>query len=134
MPKSSPDIQMPPKLSSEGTLSPTQIRLTIRGLGNVPSFKNTKSIYRNHKTGRPFIATKKEYKETMQQIIRSIESQLCSAFQTSTAAMPTAPSLAFWIASSLPLDDSRQWIPAISALAVKVEPGDEGCDILIERL
>lgn len=32
----------------------------------------------------------------------------------------------------LPLDDSRQWIPASSFDFVEVPPGEEGCDVLIE--
>jgi hypothetical protein len=120
---------------SKSNLPETQpLQLVIRGLGHVPSFKNQKSIMRNHATGKPFIGTKPERKEWMQKAIQSIESQLRSAFLTMPTGTLTALSLPSWIASSLPLDDSRQWIPEMEIKVELVEPGKEGAVIQIERL
>lgn len=110
------------------------IRLEIKGLNHVPSFKNTKSIYRNKQTGKPFIATKKERKIWMQNAIRVIESQLLCAFATHGIETSTAPHLRSWIASSLPLDDSIQWVSELNVKGCNVEPGQEGAQIIIEQL
>jgi hypothetical protein len=111
------------------------IRLTIRNLGHVPAFKNSKIIRRPWgKNGKPIIATKDEYKKWMEQVILSIASQLSSAYRINGGETATALSLPSWIASSLPLDDSRQWIPCMAVNALDVPPGEEGADILITRM
>ena len=70
----------------------------------------------------------------MDQYIHAIESQLLSAFRTTDGEMQMGHSLASWIASCVPLDDSIQWVPEISVKAVSVAKGEEGADILIEKL
>lgn len=70
----------------------------------------------------------------MLQAIQSFESQLLFARQIlELETIPGQPKLSS-IASLLPLDDSRQWLPEIVILDKQVEPGQEGADILIERL
>lgn len=46
----------------------------------------------------------------------------------------TGPSALSLIASLLPLDDSRKWIPKHSADTQLVSKGEEGADILIEAI
>jgi hypothetical protein len=104
------------------------IKLSVRGLGHVPSFKNSKQW-----TGRKLI-TKPERQKWMAQCIRSFESQLRSTFLTGEKGMQTGLNRQSWIALSLPLDDSVSWIPEISVRVVRVPAGDEGADILIERV
>jgi len=102
------------------------IRLNVKGLGHVPSFKNSK-IW----TGKKLI-TKPERQEWMRRCTQSFESQLRSLSQTSEAGMETAHLAPYSIASSLPLDDSVHWIPELRVVVVFVEPGEEGAEIVIE--
>lgn len=104
------------------------IRLSIRGQGHCPSFKNSKVLAR----GRMF--TKPEYQEWMEKAILAMAYQLRSIAQTSATGTLTEPQLRSWIASSLPLDDSRHWIPKLTVEAVDCEKGMEGADIVIEIL
>ena len=113
------------------------VRLEIRSLGNIPSFKNSKMIIpfttkAGKRSGRP--VTKSEYAAQMKLITELLESQLRSVAQTTGGETPTGhypPSL---IASFTPLDDSRQWIPDMRITAEECAPGDEGATITIERL
>lgn len=116
-------------MSSNSTL-----QIEIKGIGHCPSFKNTKSIFRNHKTGKPFIATQPKKKQWMEQAIQLIASQLCSAYRTTSNGTQTAPSLPSWIAASAPLDDSWQWVPEHHVTTVKCAKGEEGATITITRL
>lgn len=118
--------------SAEGIPTST-VRLEIKGLGHVPSFKNNKSIFRNQK-GKPFIATKPIRKKWMEQATHLIELQLLSASQTAMPEILTAQSLRSWIASVMPLDDSWQWVNELHIKTVKVPKGEEGAYIVIERL
>ena len=113
----------PPSSKSPGTLL-----LQIRGVGPITSFKNSKMLSR----GRLITSPVKQ--KQMDQYIHAIESQLLSAFRTTDGEMQMGHSLASWIASCVPLDDSIQWVPEISVKAVSVAKGEEGADILIEKL
>ncbi len=123
-----------PPSSGEIHPSPQEIHILIKGLGHVPSFKNTKSIFRRKGSGVPFIMTNPARKEWMDKAIQLIESQLRSKCQTIAGATATEHSLHSWIASSMPLDDSRQWIPEIHVTVEEVPKGEEGAEIKIERL
>jgi hypothetical protein len=104
------------------------IKLSVKGLGHVPSFKNSKMW-----TGRKLI-TKPERQVWMDRCTRSFESQLRSAYQTSYTGTQTVPSLHSWIASSIPRDDSVHWIPELRVSVAFVEPGEEGAEIVIEPI
>lgn len=107
------------------------VTLEIKGLGEIPSFKNSKVLAR----GRMF--TKPAYQKTMERITRSFEFQLKSALQTTGTGTPMEPYQPCSIVSLgqlVPLDDSRQWIPEIHVKAVKVSKGQEGAVIMIERI
>jgi len=102
------------------------IRLSIRGLDHVVSFKNSKMIAR----GRLITDPKKQ--KWMERCTLSFEHQLRSEFQTRGIEITTGPSALSLIALLLPLDDSRKWIPKHSADTQLVSKGEEGADILIE--
>jgi hypothetical protein len=115
-------------------LSVKSVKLEIRGLGHIPTFKNSKSLAVDPE-GKPLTFTKKEYRATMDAITQSIVSQLFSACQTSGIETPTVESLRSWIVSSMPLDDSWKWIPKSGGWdCIVVEKGEEGADIIIEQL
>jgi hypothetical protein len=102
----------------------------VRGLGHVPSFKNSKLLLAKQRR----LITKPEYQKWMDTVIRSFESQLRSALATSGTVTTTARIPLSLIASSLPLDDSRRWIPQHSVGTLLVPKGEEGADIVIERI
>ena len=104
------------------------IRLSIRGLGSAPSFKNSKMIAR----GRLITDPKKQ--KWMERCTLSFEHQLRSEFRTRGIEITTGPSALSLIALLLPLDDSRKWIPEHSVNTQQVSKGEEGADILIEAL
>lgn len=104
------------------------IRLSIRGLLHCPSYKNSKMLAR----GRLITDPKKQ--KWMDRCVLSFEFQLRSEFQTRGIEITTGPSALSLIASLLPLDDSRKWIPEHSASTLPVCKGEEGADILIERI
>ena len=108
--------------------SSPRLLLKIRGVGHITSFKNSKMLSR----GRLITSPIKQ--KQMEQYIRLIESQLRSAYQTTAAGTQTGHSLASWIRSSVPLDDSIQWVPEIHIHTQRVTKGEEGADILIEQL
>lgn len=109
------------------------MRLEISGVGNVVAFKNTKSIFRT-KDGRRFIATNPKYKKWMEKVTQSIASQLYSYFRTNEGGISTGVRLPSWIALTIPLDDSWQWIPELNVRAIMAEKGNEGAVITIERI
>jgi hypothetical protein len=105
-----------------------RIKLVIQGLGEIPSFKNSKLLTR----GRIITDPKKQQK--MEALTRVIASLLASAAPIPDGGTLTEQHLQSWIASSLPLDDSRQWIPELLISSRDVDRGNEGVDILIEKL
>lgn len=124
----------------------TAIRLEIRGVDNITSFKNSKEIIQlpmkgatkcgqcGRRPGRPMLITKPERKRQMESITASIVSQLFSALVTRGLVTSMAPIPLSKIASLLPLDDSRQWITEVCVSSLLVAKGDEGADIIIERI
>lgn len=108
--------------------SSSPIRLTIRGLAHVPSFKNLKRV-----SGQGLF-TKPRAAEWMRQCTDSFALQLLCAFRTRENATPMGRSRPSWIASVVPLDDSVQWIVEETIRVVKVAKGEEGADILIEPM
>lgn len=107
------------------------MKLVVQGLGEVPSFKNRKVIGRDRK-GRPMLFTKDEVKERMELLTKAIEYQLRSSLlidETGTV-MECIPQSR--IVSSLPLDDSLNWIGSHSVSWRRVRNGEEGFEIVIE--
>jgi hypothetical protein len=110
------------------------IRLQVRGLGHVISFKNKKRAILDRHTGKMRTMTEAKAQEWMKRCVQAFESQLICAYQTTEGAMPMARSRRSWIAWSVPQDDSVTWIPEEMIRVVRVAKGEEGADILIERL
>jgi hypothetical protein len=119
-PNSKPDSPLVPVL-------PGSIQIRVYTL-NIPSFKNSKML-----TQRRLI-TKPENQRKMLAIIQSIKSQLLCFFQTHVGETLMVQPLRSWIVSSLPLDDSRQWVPELCVKGVDCDKGEEGCEIVIEPL
>jgi hypothetical protein len=105
-----------------------KIVLEVKHQGHVPSFKNCKRVVRNHLITRP------DVKKWMERCIQSFESQLFCDTVINADETLMAPSLPSWIASSLPLDDSRQWMPEQHIYCEEVKKGEEGATIIIEQL
>ena len=108
--------------------------LKVYGLGHVPSFKNTKSIFRNKKTGRMFIATDPKKKEWMERAIKLFVSQLLGLFPIGEGETVGECQKQSQIASSLPLDDSLDWMIPGEQNVVRVPKGEEGAIITITPL
>jgi len=104
------------------------VTLVIQGIGEVPSFKNSKMIAR----GRLITDPKKQ--QWMERCTKAIEYQLrCWLLTIGTeTAMECIPQSK--IASLLPLDDSLKWIGLHSVSWRKVKKGDEGFEIVIQQL
>lgn len=136
MSNTSPLADLFPMATERGASLPLKIQ--VRGLGPIVSFKNSKVLIAKGPGGRPLprplLITKGEYKKQMQAITDAIESQSLCEFQTRFGETVTAPSLRSLIASSLPEDDSLNHIPEMHIYTERVEAGQEGVDITIERL
>lgn len=109
-----------------------KIELAVKNHGHVPSFKNKKRIARIK--NKPALITRPDIRKWMDDVIHDFVSQLFCASQigggeTSTVALP--PSL---IVSSLPLDDSREWISELLITDADVNPGEEGAHIIITEI
>lgn len=108
------------------------ILLKIQGVGEIPSFKNSKMIARIK--GRPALITDPRKRRIMEKIIHSIELQLRSLFRIDEIVMETGLIPPCKIASFTPLDDSLKWIPEHSVRLQRVSKGQEGAIIEIQRL
>lgn len=106
---------------------PPPIILKIRGCGNIAAFKNAKRV-----SGEKLI-TDRGMKARMQAIQRAIESELRSVFPTIDGATSMGARQLF-LTLSLPHDDCWTCIPELIVTGELVEPGEEGCDITIEKL
>jgi len=113
---------------------PLKLTVSLYGHGNIRSFKNTKQIVPARNGRPPFLVTQPEIKKQMEGIILDLLSQFISASQTNADGTSTGCSRRSLIASYLPGDDSRQWIPRQLVECTEVAPGLEGVDITIERL
>jgi hypothetical protein len=115
-------------------MKPISIRVAVRNQGHVPSFKNKKRVARNRSTGKSFLMTRKDIKQWMTRCIQSFVSQFTCLSVIGDEGTPTAPPPRCLIVSSLPLDDSVQWIPEIVIKTKQVHKGQEGAEIIIEPL
>lgn len=106
-----------------------KIELAVRQRGHVPSFKNKKRVTRHGG-----LITDPKTKRWMDQVIQDFESQLFCATRISGGATLTGPRPHFLIVSSLPLDDSRQWISELLICDADVAPGEEGAVVTIEQI
>lgn len=70
----------------------------------------------------------------MEKVIQSFVSQLTSIMETTSPEILMGQSPQSWIASLLPEDDSWEWIRNSVKSCRKVEPGEEGATIIIERI
>lgn len=103
------------------------ICVEIKGLGNIPSFKNKKMLAR----GR--LITNPKTQQWMQECIRALESQLSSACQTK--GLGTSPEcLKQFAIACVPLDDNWLELEIGKASCKFVESGEEGAAITIERI
>lgn len=104
------------------------MKLVVSGQGHVPSFKNSKMLAH----GR--LITLPERQKWMEQCRESFVSQLSSASQTSADGISTEPCPPSSIASSLPEDDSVNDICELVVRIERVEKGQEGATIEVDRL
>lgn len=111
-----------------------KIVLAVKNQGHVPSFKTQKRAGIHRVTGKPFVVSKKEIREWMEKCTQSFESQLFSASLTTGGETLTAPPPLSSIVSSLPLDDSRQWISELLVVDADVAKGEEGAEITITEI
>lgn len=103
------------------------LQLKIRGLGSVPSFKNSKMLTR----GRLITDPKKQQWMTRAQA--SLELQLLSAYPTGDSGTATAEKLRSWIRSATPENDSCRYLTRCCWSFITVPKDDEGADIEIAR-
>lgn len=99
--------------------------------GNIIPFKNRKRVYQDS-SGRLHTATESKVRDHMNVITRSFEFQLLAIFRDGVTV--TGCSLQSWIASSMPGDDSLDWIPLITVTGKRVKPGFEKTIVTIEKL
>jgi hypothetical protein len=102
--------------------------LVVRGMGHVPSKKNSKLW-----TGQKLI-TKPEYQAWIQIAIYAFECQLRSGTVTDADATLTERQRRSSIASSLPADDCWDWIPELHVRAERCAKGQEGATVTVERI
>lgn len=95
---------------------------------HIPSKKNKL----RSKNGGVYL--RKDTKEALEWITRSIGSSIVSAFRITEDEMATGCKLPSKIASSVPLDDSRAWIESWDGQFKVVPPGQEGVDIMLIRI
>jgi hypothetical protein len=112
---------------------PSKLRVSLYGLGHVPAFKNRKWAAIKP-DGSARVVKDLKVQKRMEAIIRDLLSLFISASQTNERGTSMACSRQSLIASYLPGDDSRHWIPRILVECTDVTPGYEGVDITIERL
>ena len=103
------------------------LQLVVAGMGHVPAFKNRKRIARGQ------LITDPKVQKWMANCVSSFVSQLHSSSLTTDDATSTGQPLQFSIAS-LPHDDNWKVLPEVHVRGVKVEKGEEGAQILIEKI
>jgi hypothetical protein len=109
-------------------------KIVLQVSGNVPSFKNKKRAILDRNTGKMRTMTEAKTQKRMEEIIQSFVFQLCCATQTTFVGISTEEQARFLIASLLPEDDSWQWIPELHISCAKVKRGEEGGEMIIEKL
>lgn len=110
------------------------LKLEIKGLGPVPSFKNSKQIVTNRRTGKPFIMSNPKKKKWMDAAIHSLECQLRILFPTIEGETHGAWQKRLLTALLLPLDDCWEQMLPGNQEVVLVPKGQEGCLITMERI
>lgn len=80
------------------------------------------------------LITDPKVKKGMEAIGRVLESELRCAFRTNGAATQTAVALPTWTSLFVPADDCWTIIPELVITSELVSEGEEGADIIIERL
>lgn len=80
------------------------------------------------------LVTEARTKKWMEKCIQDFVLQLTCATPTIDGATLMAPHPRSLIASSVPADDSRQWIPELIIRESNCEPGEEGATITIEEI
>jgi hypothetical protein len=105
------------------------IRIEIKNLGPIPSFKNRKRV-----AGKR-IVTDPEVQHWMELCTQSIMLQLNSEYlrQVKGKMRITKP-LPVWIAENMPLDDSISWIPNLTITTTVVPEGQEGATITYTKI
>lgn len=106
----------------------TPLLLSVKGLGHVVAFKNSKMLARGK------LITNPRKQKWMEAATLSIESQLRSWFRTNGIETGTGPTALCRIAYYMPLDDSLKWIPEHSVKSLQVLKGHEGAIISIEPI
>lgn len=109
------------------------IKLVVNGL-TIPAFKNKKRAIMDRNTGRMRTMTDAKTQRQMEEITHTIALLLASVIPMPDDAISMEQHLQSWIASSLPLDDSRQWIAELLISSQDVDKGNEGVDIIIQPL
>lgn len=104
------------------------ISLSVKGIGHVPSFKNSKMLTR----GKLITDPKKQ--KWMAKCTKDIESQLRCWFLITEIGTATECTLRYRTVSSLPLDDCLDWIGSHSVSWRKVNKGEEGAIVEIEAI
>lgn len=116
---------------------PTKPRLVlhVRGIGNVPSFKNTKKIIQLKINGklRPSLATDPKKARWMESCIQSFVCQLYSSSLIADVATSLACSRQSAIALCTPEDDSWLDLEIGFAKCQKVDDGEEGVCVIIVK-
>jgi len=116
------DSQTLPPVCSKG------IVMVIKRCGRIVGHKNRKKI-----AGKRLI-TDPRVKAHMEAIIRNFESELLSFIPTSVESTWTDQLTHSLIASVAPSDDSWTVIPELILLGKLCEKGNEGAEIIIERI
>lgn len=120
-------------------LSGKSLVFKLRGF-SIPGFKNSKMILGIRKQpngdwkGTPFIATKTDYRQTMEKVTRDLLLQFISASRTIEGETLTTQQRLYLTASLLPANDSWQWVAKLVVTAERVPAGQEGADITITKL
>jgi hypothetical protein len=118
--------------TGKDNLLPNPLVIQISGIGNVPSFKNSKKIVKMGK--RYGLITDPKKRKWMDKATQSIKSQLLAAIRTDAEGISTGrlqhSSIALLIQRA-GLDDSWQWMSVIEARA-EFDASNPGATITIE--
>jgi len=119
-------------MSNNQTEAGASLTLQIRGIGNVPSFKNTKKIIRLP-NGRPSLITDPKKKRWMNEAVDQLELQLRGAFPINEGETHGEWQKRLRTAWWQLLDDSLfHQLPGNQDVE-HVAKGDEGCVITVTR-
>src|SRR5579864_3767389 len=91
---------------------PKSITLTVRGVGEIPSFKNKKRAIVSRTTGKLMIVTETKVKKRFNAITNSLFTSLCESV-TTQGVMQTERVQPF-LTACVPQDDNWHFIPIIT--------------------